>query len=56
MLEMHSKIMKPLPKVYKHLDGNDYELEVFHNCPKLRNHIINIEDGDCFSISEADVG
>ena len=40
-----------LPTIYKHLDGNDYEIEVFHNCPGLRDHVHHINDMQQFDLN-----
>ncbi|CDW82984.1 beta-lactamase-like protein 2 [Stylonychia lemnae] len=52
VIEAHQKLNVQPPTVFKHLDGNDYEIEVFHNTPQLREHVKHINDGDQFKIDE----
>jgi len=46
IIEAHQKLNVQPPAVFKHLDGNDYETEVFHHLPYLRDHVRHINDGD----------
>ncbi len=49
---MHEKDQIKTPVVYKKLDGNDYELEVFTREPGIKNYVKNLEDGETFEIEE----
>eukprot|EP00347_Sterkiella_histriomuscorum_P009755 403340013 len=51
VLEYHARQGWEIPTVYKHLDGNDYEIEVFHKCPHLREHMRHVEDKEQFQIN-----
>jgi glyoxylase-like metal-dependent hydrolase (beta-lactamase superfamily II) len=54
VIQMHDRLNLPLPKIFKKLNGNNYEMEVFTKFPELREHVINTLDGDEYKVKEAE--
>lgn len=52
VLQMHQAMGRPKPKIYKHLDGNNYEIEVFTKMPHLVPQVHLIIEGTKIRIQE----
>jgi hypothetical protein len=48
VIKLHEEMGLEVPKVFKKIDGNDYELEVFAREPRFKDHVVHIEEGDSF--------
>lgn len=50
IIKLHRKLGREAPIIYKKLDNNSYEQEVFKRFPELPHFTVNTTHGDKFEI------
>ena len=52
VLKLMGKLGRPLPKIYKFIDGNESELERYDENEDVKEHLCHVTEETCFELEE----